>query len=110
MQARNYIINMNSVTMESYTDGKNTPYLAYVKVVDYDVPIFSGLTLRNLMIDSTLRLDEQLDHPEISEYERASMGFIDTTIYILKTSFTMNNIDLWRDIQTDKLLSTSFIR
>ena len=110
MQKRNYMINMTSVTIESYTDGKNIPYLAYIRIVNYDINIFNKKTMTNLIVDPTLRLNDQLNKHEITNAEKLIMGDADTALYVHRTNLNINNIDLWRDIAADKIISSSFIR
>ena len=108
--AKYYIVNMTLVNIESYTDGVKTPSQATIFGVDYNITIFSPTTVMNILTSDTLRLQQQISRPEVTNYERTLLSGFDSQIYLLRTNLRMNRIDVRRDTEKDKLREGNFIK
>ena len=60
MQNTNYVINMTMVNIESYSLISNSPSRATIYGILSSIPIFSSTTITNIIVDSTLRLNQVL--------------------------------------------------
>ena len=105
-----YIVNMALVNIESYSDILKTPGRATVFGVDYSLTLFSPITVMNLLTNGTLNLQQQLNKPEITSYEKTLMSGFDSQIYLLRTNLRINNIDVRRDILKDGLREGNFVK
>ena len=58
MQGYNYIINMTSVNIDSYSTGLNSPANAIIYAINDDISVFSSTSVMNLLANDTLKLNE----------------------------------------------------
>jgi hypothetical protein len=107
---QNYVINMTKVHIESYTDTITSPNRAIIYAVENTLAIFNTATVMNLIINSTLNLSEKIGVDGITENEKALLSVWDSTFYTLRSSLSFNNIDVFRDITTQNMKKSYFIK
>ena len=112
MQGKNFIINMTMVKIESYTDSTVLEASsASLFGVDYDLTIFSPVTVMNLIVDGSLKLDEAIAAADgLLVSETNALSTTDTNIHLLRTNLYMDKVNLYRDTQADSQKQTQFIK
>ena len=109
-QTRNYIVNITQVNFDSYSDVLEEPGRAQIYGIDYDFPIFSPETVTNIIVDDTLNLEENLNIPGLTENEQNQREAKDSVIYLIRSNLKMNNINVYRNPDTDVNKPTLFIK
>jgi len=109
-QKQNYIVNMTQVNIESYTSGFNDPEKAIIYAVDYNINIFSPVTVMNLIVSNTLNLTSKVNVAGITTSEQLMISNPDSTIYLLRSNLKINNIDVFRNITLENQKTTYFIK
>ena len=109
MQAKNYIINMTSVSIDSYSTGLNSPSNAIMYGIRSKIPVFSLDTSFNLLVNDTLNLNEAMKLGSISYSEQLKLQLSNINIHLSRTSLSMNRITLTRDIIADNQYESIFI-
>jgi hypothetical protein len=107
---QNYMVNMTKVNIESYTDGINSPGRAIIYAVDYDLTIFSPVSVFNLLVNSTLNLLQKIEANGITLSEQRMIVTTDSVFYPLRTSLSINNINVFRDILTENQKTSYFVK
>lgn len=110
MQSRNYIINVTSVNIDTYTDGTKSPEYTNILATDSEIELFSPVTVMNLLLNDTLNLYQQANLFDISENEATQLGTTDVNIHLDRSSLSMNRINVSRDLKSNKDKATNFIQ
>jgi hypothetical protein len=109
-QKQAYIVNITTVNIESYTDGFTDPTYATIYAVDYDLNIFSSVSVMNLLVNGTLNLSDKINVDGLTTDEITTMQATDSTIYLLRSNLVINNLHIYRDIATENQKATNFIK
>lgn len=109
MQAVNYVVNMTSVTISSYSTGLNTPANAIVYAINGKPSEFSPTSVMNLLVNNTRRLTQVFAAGSVPNADQQRLLTANTNIYIYKSSLIMNQVDIKRNIITDIQQETYFI-
>ena len=88
----NYIINMTSVTIKSYSDTSNLPGKAILIPTQIELPTTSDKTLFHILDNLNLNLNEVIQAGSLSSYEVGLITTIKSTFSVTRTNFSMNNI------------------
>jgi hypothetical protein len=106
----NYIANITSVTIESYSDSGSTPTKATLYVRQYTLDMFDEHTSFNLVSDNTLDLSSKINVENATDSEIAVLGSTDTTLFAWRSSLTMNNLNIQGDLDNDSQVGSYFMR
>ena len=109
MQATNYVLNMTSVTISSYTTSNSAPANAIIFATDEKISIFSPTSVMNLIVDNTLRLQERINLSSFTENEKVMLSLKSINIHLDRSSLVMSNINIQRNLTADIVKSTQFI-
>ena len=109
MQATNYIINMTSVTIDTYTTGNSAPASSTIFATDQNINIFSSSTIMNLIINSTLNLSQIINAGSFTKSEIAMLGLTNINIHLHRSNLIMNNINITRNLTADVAKQTIFV-
>ena len=109
MEGVNYILNVTSVTIDSYSTGLNSPANAIIYPINDKPSEFSSTSVMNLLVNNTRRLTDVFTNGSVptSDQQRLLTGNIN--IYLYKSSLIMNNLNIQRNIITDVQSETYFI-
>jgi hypothetical protein len=106
----NYIANITSVTIESYSDSSSTPAKATLYVRQYTLDMFDEHTSFNLVSDNTLDLNSKINVENATDSEIAVLGSTDTTLFAWRSSLTLNNLNIQGDLDNDSQVGSYFMR
>ena len=109
-QSQNYIINTTEVVIDSYTDQIQMPKRANIYGVKGKIDLFSPDTIMNILINGTLKLDENIARPNISENLRILIRSNDANIYLLMSNLKLNNINVYKDVANEYGIFSIFIK
>ena len=107
----NYIINITSVTIQSYSSSApSSPGKATLFVRQYVLEKFNTKTTFNLVTNSTLNLASKINIGGISQHEITLLSSTDTTLFAFRSNLTLNNLRLQGDLSTDTQKGSFFLR
>ena len=109
MQAANYIINMTSVIIDTYTTGNSAPASSTIFATDLKINIFSSDTVMNLIINSNLNLNQAISAGSFTQSEIAMLSQTNINIHLHRSNLIMNNINIIRNLTADVAKQTVFV-
>ena len=109
MQAANYIINMTSVTIDTYTTGNGAPASSTIFATDLKINIFSSDTIMNLIINSNLNLNKVINAGSFTQSEIAMLSKTNINIHLHRSNLIINNISIIRNLAVDVTKQTIFV-
>ena len=109
MQAANYIINMTSVTIDTYTTGNGVPASSTIFATDMKINIFSSDTVMNLIVNNTLNLNKVINAGSFTQSEIAMLSKTNINIHLHRSSLIINNINIIRNLTADVAKQTIFV-
>ena len=109
MQATNYVLNITSVTISSYTTGNSAPANAIIFATDEKISIFSPTSVMNLIVDNTLRLQKMINAGSFTANEKLMLSLTNINIHLDRSSLIMSYISVNRNLTADVAKSTQFI-
>jgi hypothetical protein len=104
----NFLINITSVTIQSYSDSSEEPLRATIVATKFEQASQSKKTAFNILAHSDIDLDKSVSSGSLSSYEKALIGSTTVTITLVRGSLYINNIDAVRDV-IDRDYSAIFI-
>lgn len=107
-QGYNFIINITSVTISSYSATSSSPAKSTLYVRQYALEKFNSNTIFTLLASSTLQLSSKIS--SIPSREKLLLSSTDTTIFAYASSFALNNLRLQGDLENDVLSGSFFLR
>ncbi|CAI2379456.1 unnamed protein product [Moneuplotes crassus] len=105
----NYIANISSVKIESYGSSSQSGR-ATLYVRQSAVEMFNSQTLFNLVVNRTLNIFPKINVAGVSSGEISILQSLDTCIFIWRSNFTMNNVNIRGDIANDFNIRSYFLR
>ena len=109
MQAANYIINMTSVTIDTYTTGNGVPASSTIFATDLKINIFSSDTVMNLIVNNTLKISQAINAGSFTQSEIAMLSQTNINIHLHRSNLVMNNINITRNLTVDVAKQTIFV-
>ena len=109
MQDANYIINMTSVTIDTYTTGNGVPASSTIFATDLKINIFSSDTVMNLIVNNTLKISQAINAGSFTQSEIAMLSQTNINIHLHRSNLIMNNINITRNLTADVAKQTIFV-
>ena len=109
-QTQNYIVNITEVIIDSYNFDPNPPEKAIIFGVKDRVNLFSENSLYNLLENDALRLTEKTEVAGITDSEKSQIQATDSNIYVIRSNFKLNNVDVQKDILKEVQILSVFIK
>jgi len=109
-QGYNFIVNITSVTIESYSDISSSPSKATLYVRQYTLNMFDPKTTFNLVSNNTLKLSEKINVSGVSAHELTLLSSTDTTLFVFRSNIILNNLRLQGDVSSDSQSGSFFMR
>jgi len=106
----NYIANISSVIIESYSGTFSIPGKATLYVKQSVLNMFNIKTQFNLVSNNTLNLIPKLNVPGANPGEISLLQSDDTTMFVWRSNLTLSNLNIQGNISTDSQIRSYFIR
>ena len=97
-QGYNYIVNITSVIIQTYSDISSSPGSATLYAVQSTVNMFSTQTSFNLVTNNTLLFNSKISSSSLTSGEISQLSTADTILYAWRSSLTLLNFILQGDL------------
>lgn len=104
----NYLINITSVTIQSYSDSNQIPARATIVATKLEQPTKNKKTAFSILSHTDIYLNETVIKGSLTNYEKALIGSTVVTITLVRGSLYLKNINTVRDV-IDKEYKAIFI-
>ena len=106
---RNFYLDFPSIKIMTYSDCRLIPSRAKIQISNTFSSYFSESTQFNIISNITLRLTQALNHSGYTSVETDISAYSNAIFIINRCSFSISNIDVYRNVTTDKNLDMPFI-
>ena len=108
--SQNYLIDAGNIKIQSYSlINSDNPGIASIYVTDSTVSYVSSKTKFNIISDFTLKLSTALNNASYTTRESQIPSYTKAAIIVDRSSLTINNINIYRDVNVDSSLKIVFI-
>ena len=106
---RNFYIDFPNIQITTYSSTQNTPMRAIIQITDAKKSYFSNSTQFNIVANVTLRLTQALNYTGYTSVETDISSYSTAVLITNRCSLSISNIDVYRNITSDKNLDVPFI-
>ena len=106
---RNFYLDFPSLTITTYSSSDDNPTRSEIQIVNDQFTYFTESTQFNIVSNITLRLTQALNYSGYTSVETDISAYSTAILIINRWDFTISNIDVYRNVTSDKNLDVPFI-